>query len=152
MTMTVGDIMREVRAKAVAEARAMRGPAPDVGATPSVSTSVTMAVTCPECGSGLVGVTDSGTGKRHRRVAVGSCPVCDVSYRLRVSLEAMGHRWPIGPLRAMEGDVSDSELAQRLQCDRSMIRLWSRDGLPDHDADRLACGRGLHPSLIWPDW
>ena len=36
--------------------------------------------------------------------------------------------------------------------DRTVIRRWQQRGVMLWTADRLACGLGVHPTTIWPDW
>lgn len=59
---------------------------------------------------------------------------------------------PLGPLETFVGANSDTELARHLDTDRFQIRRWRANGIPIHQADRLAIIRlGIHPMLIWLD-
>jgi hypothetical protein len=45
-----------------------------------------------------------------------------------------------------------SVLEHRLGIDRRWTYRRYYLGVDDQEADRIACGLGVHPSVIWPDW
>lgn len=48
--------------------------------------------------------------------------------------------------------VSNSYIADRVGVPRATVCRWRREGVPLHQADRIAIALDLHPSNIWPDF
>jgi hypothetical protein len=50
------------------------------------------------------------------------------------------------------GSGLPSVLEHRLGINRQWTYRRYYLGVADQEADRIACGLGVHPSVIWPDW
>lgn len=74
----------------------------------------------------------------------------------RFPLEALEALFP--PLELNNGDgvrvVSPLHQLATVSgiAERSLFRWRAEGGLPEHQADRIACRLGLHPGLVWPEW
>jgi len=67
-------------------------------------------------------------------------------------LALAGRRFPLSPIEAALRAASVSELARRLDVDRTMVYRWRRSGLTWRRADDLACRADRHPSELWAEW
>ena len=57
---------------------------------------------------------------------------------------------PAQPLITMfRDDLTHNQIAHILHRDRNTLRRWIERGIPQYEADKVACLIGVHPSHIW---
>ena len=59
-------------------------------------------------------------------------------------------RLPFEPLLSMFHDeLSDRQIAEAIRRSRQTVYQWKMRGIPQYEADEVACLIGVHPSHIW---
>lgn len=59
-------------------------------------------------------------------------------------------RLPAQPLLSMfRDDMSEQQIAIAVRRSRRTIQDWKNKGIPQYQADEVACFIGVHPSHIW---
>jgi len=60
---------------------------------------------------------------------------------------------PWAPVARLTAHMTSKQVGEQTGTAPDTIRKYAERGaVPVHAGDRIACGLGLHPALIWDEW